>query len=303
MSVPVPSFLNNVLGGSWTIRPLDVSDFAATWRADGPDGPLFVKAVPLTRADMLEAEADGLVALAATGTLRTPLLAGCWRDDERDQCLLAMEWLDLARPDPRFGERLGHGLAALHRASPPQGGGRFGWHRDNVLGATPQLNTWSPQGGRAGWLRFLTDQRLGALRERLARRGAPPGLLAALDPLIDGLEHFFPADFSPRASLIHGDLWSGNRAMLKDGSPVIFDPAVSISDPEAELAMLELFGPAPSGFAEAYAEAGQQNGASAEGAMQRRKLYQLYHLLNHALLYGGSYVSEAERVARTLLPR
>lgn len=301
--MPVPSFLNSVLGGAWTLRPLDVSDFSATWRADGPDGPLFVKTVPLARASMLEAEADGLEALAASGTVRTPQLAGCWRDEERGQTILAMEWLDLARPDHGFGARFGRALAALHNTPPPDGGGRFGWHRHNVLGATPQLNTWSPQGGREGWLRFLTDQRLGALRERLARRGAPPALLMVLDPLIDGLECFFPADFSPRASLIHGDLWSGNRAMLKDGNPVVFDPAVSISDPEAELAMLELFGPAPAGFAEAYAEAGLLPDASDEGAVQRRKVYQLYHLLNHALLYGGGYMDQAERVARALLPR
>jgi fructosamine-3-kinase len=83
--------------------------------------------------------------------------------------------------------------------------------------------------------------------------------------------------------------------MLGDGTPVIFDPAVSCADPHAELAMMELFGSPPEGFREAYLEAG-----GSWPSPRRLALYQLYHLLNHAILFGGGYTGQALRVAQTL---
>ena len=81
--------------------------------------------------------------------------------------------------------------------------------------------------------------------------------------------------------------------MLEDGTPVIFDPAVSCSDPQAEIAMMELFGSPPRGFRQAYEEAG-----GSWPSPQRLRLYQLYHLLNHVVLFGGGYAQQALRVAR-----
>jgi fructosamine-3-kinase len=83
--------------------------------------------------------------------------------------------------------------------------------------------------------------------------------------------------------------------MLADGTPVVFDPAVSCSDPEAELAMLTLFGGLPAGFTRAYETAG---GVRANA--RRQRLYQLYHLLNHAVLFGGGYAGQALACAREL---
>lgn len=83
--------------------------------------------------------------------------------------------------------------------------------------------------------------------------------------------------------------------MLGDGTPVIFDPAVSCSDPGAEIAMMELFGSPPAGFRAGYEEAG-----GSWPAAQAVAVHQLYHLLNHVVLFGGSYVQQALRVARSL---
>jgi fructosamine-3-kinase len=85
--------------------------------------------------------------------------------------------------------------------------------------------------------------------------------------------------------------------MLPDGLPVIFDPAVSVSDAEAELAMMELFGSPPSGFGPAWRAAMGVH----EGYERRRGLYQLYHLLNHALLFGGGYAAQSLAMAQRLL--
>ena len=304
--MPSPAeVLSARFGGAWALQRAGGSSFCTTWRArpEGPGaagGDLFVKSLPAAQAQVLQAEADGLAALSACGGIRVPAVAGCWVDDTADLALLAIEWLDVASaPGARFGEQFGHRLAALHRAPPPDGAGRFGWRRDNWLGGTPQRNRWGDGGGLAGWLAFIADARLGAMRERLSAAGAAPGLMHGIDRVIDALPGFFDDGHVPRPSLIHGDLWSGNWACLRDGEPVIYDPAVSVSDAEAELAMMELFGSPPPGFWAAYREAA----GLAPGYSRRRGLYQLYHLLNHALLFGGGYARQSMAVIDAMLAR
>ena len=305
MTSTIEASLATQFGGGWTARPLGRSAFCATWRAR-PDacaasvGDLFVKTLPAAQADRLAAEADGLAALAQAGCVRSPAVAGCWLDAAAGLALLALEWLDLAPPDgSRFGAQLGRRIAALHTAPPPAGDGRFGWQRDNWIGGTPQCNRWSERGGLQGWLQFLADARLGAMASRLDAAGAAPALVTGVWRLIERLPEFFDEGHVPRASLIHGDLWSGNWGALGDGTPVIFDPAVSVSDAEAELAMMELFGSPPAGFWPAYREAAPLH----DGYSRRRPLYQLYHLLNHALLFGGGYAGQAQALVERLLAR
>ncbi|MCW5659021.1 MAG: fructosamine kinase family protein [Burkholderiaceae bacterium] len=278
----VANRLSARLGGAWKVRALGASSFCDTWRAEGAAEALFVKSTSQTRADVLQAEADGLAALAATRRIRVPAVAACWND--ADSALLALEWLDFAPQESRgFGARLGHALAALHHAPAP-GDGRFGWSRDNWLGGTPQRNRWSAQGGRDGWIAFVGQQRLLPLAQCLA---AP--LPHAVQQVVSALPSLFDDGHVPRPALIHGDLWSGNWACLRSGEPVIFDPAVSVSDAEAELAMMELFGAPPAGFWPAYCE----RASLAEGYARRRSVYQLVHLLNHTRLFGGGYARQA----------
>jgi len=257
----------------------------------------FVKSLPPQRLQALQAEADGLAALAATGTIAVPAVHSFGVDPVSGQAQLAMDFLDLRPPDAAFGARFGEALGRLHAQAPSHGGGRFGWDADNFIGATPQVNGCSESGGLEGWLAFHRDKRLGAMARRLARAGASGELLRAVEAVQEALPRFFDDGHVPRASLIHGDLWSGNWGMLPDGRPVIFDPAVSVSDAEAELAMMELFGSPPSGFWPAWRGAMGRR----EGYERRRGLYQLYHLLNHALLFGGGYAAQSLAVARQLL--
>jgi fructosamine-3-kinase len=205
--------------------------------------------------------------------------------------LLALEWLALQPPGAGFGARFGTALGALHTAPAAPA---FGWARNNMLGGTPQDNrAVDPP---LDWVRFFNQRRLQPLHDRLAALGASTALLDAVQRVIARWGTLAPA--APRPSLIHGDLWSGNWGMLTDGSPVIFDPAVSRSHAEAELAMMELFGSPPAGFWPAYAEAA---GHDAAGYARRRPVYQLYHLLNHALLFGGSYGEQALACAQLVL--
>jgi fructosamine-3-kinase len=278
----VTTLLHERLGGAWTVRALGASRFCATWRAQSGGTALFIKSAPLSRAAVLQAEADGLAALAAANGIRVPRVLGCW--DDADIAVLAMTWLDLSKREPRdFGTRFGAQIAALHRAPAPADG-RFGWHRDNWLGGTPQRNLWSRERGRDGWIAFVAHERLLALVE-----GLPSPLPAAVRRVVDTLPALFDDGHVPRPSLIHGDLWSGNWGCTADGEPVIFDPAVSVSDAEAELAMMELFGSPPAGFWPAYREAAPL----APGYARRRPVYQLVHVLNHVRLFGGGYAQQA----------
>lgn len=305
MTAAIGRLLAEHLGGEWVVERCARSAFCATWRARprtraAAPGDLFVKSVPTAQASRLASEADGLAALAQAGCVRTPAVAGCWLDEPPDLALLALEWLDLApATDPRFGAQFGQQLAALHSMQPPAGEGRFGWRRDNWIGGTPQRNRWSDAIGLSGWQAFFASERLGALAERLAAARTAPALVEGVRRVIDALPSYFDDGHVPRASLIHGDLWSGNWAALGDGTPVIFDPAVSVSDAEAELAMMELFGSPPAGFWSAYREVAPLH----DGYARRRPLYQLYHLLNHALLFGGGYVGQAQALVERLLAR
>jgi hypothetical protein len=97
--------------------------------------------------------------------------------------------------------------------------------------------------------------------------------------------------------LVHGDLWSGNAGVLVDGRAALFDPAVYRADREVDLAMARLFGGIPRAFFDAY-EATWPLPPGQEG---RVELYNLYHLLNHANLFGGSYVQQAQASIERLL--
>lgn len=244
----------------------------------------FVKRNRSSLRPMFVAELDGLQALQRCPHLRIPTPIGL--TDHDGYSYLILEQLRLG--GQRNGARLGHAVAGLHRLTDPH----FGWDHDNFIGSTPQIN----QPRRANWVSFYRDCRLDYQRQLAQRNGAPARMLDAVARLADGLDGFF-TDYHPQPALLHGDLWSGNWAFLSDGTPVLFDPAVYFGDREADIAMMELFGHPGADFFAAYNE--QQ--PLAVGYPVRRELYNLYHILNHFNLFGGSYGSQAERMARQLL--
>jgi fructosamine-3-kinase len=182
---------------------------------------------------------------------------------------------------------LGEQLAALHRCEAEN----FGFASDNFIGTTTQPNSWAND-----WVGFWREHRLG-FQLRLAEEKGYGGSLQRLGvKLLDALPAFF-ADYTPLPSLLHGDLWNGNHAFLADGTPTIFDPAVYYGDRECDLAMTELFGGYPADFYAAYRAAYPLD----PGYASRRELYNLYHILNHANLFGGGYARQAEQIMERLL--
>jgi fructosamine-3-kinase len=272
-------------------------------RLIGDGGDYFVKFNDVSRSDMFAAEAEGLTELAAAQALRVPAVV-C-HGTVRDSSFLVLEFLELSGGDGHTPERLGHGLARLHRATSPMGARRgpqdrdvlfaasdtFGWKRDNTIGSTPQINTPSRD-----WIDFWRERRLGYQLALAARHGLRGEIQRRGEQLLAGLEGFF-TDYRPVPSLLHGDLWGGNQAALPDGTPVIFDPAVYFGDREADLAMTELFGGFSRTFYCAYHEAWPLDA----GYPIRKTLYNLYHVLNHFNLFGGGYGAQAGRMIDSLL--
>jgi fructosamine-3-kinase len=176
--------------------------------------------------------------------------------------------------------RLGERLAVQHRRIADA----FGWHRDNTIGSTPQPNPPTPR-----WVDFLRSARLGYQLQLAMDAGYGRNLADRGSRLLDALGGYF-AGYSPFPSLLHGDLWSGNAGFCLDGEPVIFDPAVYYGDREADVAMTELFGGFGSAFHAAYRGAWPLD----PGYATRKRLYNLYHLLNHLNLFGSTYLARCQ---------
>lgn len=255
------------------------------FRLDGEGGPYFVKLNHVDALEMFEAEAEGLQAMAGTGTVRVPEPV-CY-GTAGGQTFLVLEYLPMGRERGEAMARFGQALARMHRHTTE----RFGWHRDNTIGTTPQHNDWS-----ADWLTFWREQRLGFQLRLAARQGYGGALQRKGESLLAALSEVL-GDHRPAPSLLHGDLWSGNYAVTASGEPVIFDPAVYYGDREADLAMTELFGSFGPGFYEAY----RREWPLDPGYERRRVVYNLYHVLNHLNLFGGGYGGQAERMMDRLL--
>lgn len=234
---------------------------------------------------MFEAEAAGLQEIEKVQAIRVPHVI-C-NGTTANQSYLVLENLKLARGVVDSAERLGQQLAAMHKNISSQ----FGWSRDNTIGSTTQLNQQTDN-----WIDFWREQRLGFQLELAKQNGCGQSLSMKGEKLFSELEQFF-IGYEPQASLLHGDLWSGNYGYLKEGVPVIFDPAVYYGDREADIAMTELFGGFPAEFYSAYNEAWQLD----VGYKQRKTLYNLYHVLNHFNLFAGGYAMQAENMLDQLL--
>jgi fructosamine-3-kinase len=275
-------------------RPVGGGCIHHAWELQLADGRrLFAKTNRAALLPVLEAEADGLEALRrAAGALQIPEpLALGITSGGQGEAVLVLSWLELQQAGGTQGRgwwQLGAQLAALHRASLDNPGGGFGWSRDNFIGSGPQANGWM-----ASWCDFFGQRRLAPqLRQAEASGQRLPGaseLLEALPDLLGGHQ--------PDPCLVHGDLWIGNAALLTDGSAALFDPAVYRGDREVDLAMAQLFGGFPQSFFEGY----DATWPRPEGHRQRSRLYNLYHQLNHANLFGGGYWQQAAATASDLL--
>ena len=270
--------IKNQFGNITSVDPVSGGCIHQALRVQTASGEYFIlKQDPGKYADVFQREAEGLEALKVSGGPVIP-----------DVYLVGEEFLLLSdlQPAPRckdFWQIYGQQLAVVHLQQNP----RFGFETDNYIGSNPQENTWMEN----GW-EFYRDLRI----KNQIKWSNDRSLLDTKD--IHKLENFMVQlpELIPEqpASLIHGDLWSGNLISDNGGKPALIDPAVYYGWAEADLAMTDLFGRYPEEFFKAYAEINPLE----KGYRSRFPLYNLYHLLNHLNLFGRGYLSQIQTILK-----
>lgn len=230
---------------------------------------------------MFAREAEGLTTIFNAGAIAVPTVI--LQDDFDDESFLLMEWIESRRPTTKAFEQLGRQLAELHRHTAES----FGFEGDNYIGSLPQNNKHHET-----WAEFFAEQRLKPMLEAAVETH----LLNKAD--IQNFERLYarlPELFDEETpALLHGDLWGGNYLIRADEKPYLIDPAVYYGHREADIAMTTLFG----GFSDAFYHAYLEAFPLQSGWRERLDLWNLYPLLVHVNLFGGSYVGQVREVLK-----
>lgn len=230
---------------------------------------------------MFEAEEKGLKLLQSNTNLRVPEVY--FHGEEGDEAFLVMEHISPGSDGFDFHEQLARGLVSLHRSSSDN----FGLDHDNYIGSLPQRN-----GQHKSWHEFFATDRLEPQMKMATDAGyferADRNRLAQLQ---EKLEQIVPEE---QPALLHGDLWSGNHMVDDAGQPVLIDPAVYYGHRETDLAMMHLFG----GFSNSVFSHYNDNFPLEEDWRSRIELHNIYPLLVHVNLFGGSYEGQVQSILR-----
>ena len=259
------------------------------------DGRIVVAKINAARMlRLFEEEAHSLGALAATHVVLTPQPLACLAHGGTAVLLMTKIEAPRTKPTDTDWQRFGRELAALHQ-SETGGQPRYGFDMDNHIGSTPQPNSWHED-----WVEFNAINRLGFQAATARDIGLlEPDEVRKIETVVARLDQFIPRHPSP--SLLHGDLWSGNALPGADGLGqtriALIDPASSIGDGWADLAMMKLFGGFPQACFDSYANVI----APPDDLQTRLAVYQLYHVLNHVNIFGGGYVGQAMNLAQQVL--
>jgi len=278
--------LSEQLGEAEVLPPTPISGAQNhhTWHLRYGEHDIFVKSDHHEMLPLFIAEADQLTLLARSNTIRVPAVWATGSD--RDNSFLLLEYLPAKPLNHHNAYLLGQQLARLHQWSDqPQ----FGLDFDNALSTTLQPNLWQRR-----WSTFFAEQRIGWQLEIAAEKGMQFG---DIDAIVDKVQQAL-ATHQPQPSLLHGDLWADNCAQGPDG-PFIFDPACYWGDRECDLAMLPLCPDQPPHIYDGY----QSVSPLPSGFIERQPIYQLYTLINRAVVFGGSHLPVVHRVLQQVLSR
>ncbi len=247
---------------------------------------LFVKIGRKGFSSMYQREFEALIELRKAQKFHVPepMITGLLEDE---CALLVMEFIPLTPVRRSSESALGEALAEMHSIVSAE----YGLTEDNYIGRSMQQNGWSDN-----WWQFFCEKRLSYQLGVAVESGIHQELASQIQGIIQRAPDFF-ASHHPSASMLHGDLWSGNVSTDSHGMPVIYDPALYYGDPETDIAMSQMFGALGLGVYEAY----YGNISSVEGVELRRPLYDLYHWLNHFNLFGVTYLGQINRVVKQLL--
>ena len=199
--------------------------------------------------------------------------------------ILLIEWIDMHNFDQK---KLGKGLGEFHLKSAESNPKMFGFPIEGFIGTTDQK-----KGLEDNWIDCFLNLRIIPQLLSLKSRILDKEIINKVKEKIKSelLNH------KPINALVHGDLWSGNAGMDKNGKGVIFDPASWWADNEVDIAMTKLFG----GFRKEFYEEYHRIFPIKNGFEKRIIIYNFYHILNHANMFGGGYLNQVEDYVKAIL--
>jgi len=247
-----------------------------TKKIETSTGDYFIKT---NKKKLLLEEKRGIEKIEATKAIKTPkiIVFGVFKDTE----YLILEFIQQKKPDKNFWRIFGEQLAKMHKNHDK----KHGFKHDNYIGTLAQKNTPSYNG-----VDFYIHNRI-LPQLNLLNKKAYDLVSSKFQKLFNLLPNLIPQE---TASLLHGDLWSGNYLVNKKGEPVIFDPAVYYGNREVDIAMTKLFGGFPQEFYTSY----QSSFPLVNGWENRVEIWNLYPLLVHTNLFGGGYINQVEFILK-----
>lgn len=282
----IESFLGNIKGEKTDIisfSQIGGGSINNTYLINTGKGDYFIKMndvdlYPL----MFEKETTGLRLLKKQGIFYVPEVIGTGVVE--NMAFLILEYIPGGVPDKSFWKTFGKQLAALHNINEDN----FGFEEYNYIGSLEQKNNWNER-----WSEFFIEMRL----QPLLKTAFNSHLLEKKDLLhfesfYKKVSEIFPEE---KPSLLHGDLWSGNYISMRGSVPVLIDPAVYYGHREMDIAMSKLFG----GFDQLFYSAYNDVYPLEKGWEKRIDYCNLYPLLVHVNLFGGSYVSSVRNIIKS----
>ncbi|MEN8788493.1 MAG: fructosamine kinase family protein [Flavobacteriaceae bacterium] len=271
--------------GTRLVKTLPVSggDIARAYLLHTTTDRLFCKYFQDAKAiDMFRCEKEGLEAIQASGNINAPVVHYC--DQIETGAVLIMQYIEARRPSASDMSTFGAQLALMHKETSPE----FGWKSDNYIGSLSQTNN-----KHLNWVDFYVEERLEPQLEMARKKALLSSEELPSSEVMKNTLNEIAAKVKP--SLLHGDLWAGNYLISSEGEPYLIDPATYFGHSEIDIAMSRLFGGFQDSFYQAYEEV-----LPSEGPVDDRiRVYQLYYLLVHLNLFGGSYYSGVKAILKS----
>jgi fructosamine-3-kinase len=264
------------------VYPISGGDISQGYKISTPKSSYFIKVNQSSNAlTMFQAEVYALELIQSTNTINTPKVLFC--DTFQESSFLIMEFIESKSPSNLDFKTLGSKLAELHQNTSDV----FGLNKGNFIGSLFQSNK-----PNTSWVDFYLKERLlpqlqlAKQNHLLSDKECPSEKIIA-----EKLENLF---LNVKPSLLHGDLWSGNYLIAKDGTPFLIDPATYYGHSEVDIAMTKLFGGFNNSFYDAYHEIIPKT----DNFKTRIEIYQLYYLLVHLNLFGRSYYNSVHSILK-----
>jgi len=199
--------------------------------------------------------------------------------------ILLIEWIDMEYFDQK---KLGKGLGEMHLNSAESNPKMFGFPVEGFIGITDQKKGWEEN-----WIDCFLNLRI--IPQLLILENKVIG-----KETINNVKEKIKSELlnhEPINSLVHGDLWTGNVGVEINGKGVIFDPASWWADNEVDIAMTKLFG----GFSKEFYDEYHKIFPIKKGFEKRIIIYNFYHILNHANMFGGGYLDQVKDYIKAIL--